>query len=421
MLITNQKKIFLLTTIIVLVLFLAFPLYLWKGDVNQASLKTIVYFLALICSLIVFPFEHKSIKKTILWCVLINLSSISAILIQNMLYVDFNEEIASQSYLTSCSYSWLGFAIGRFMISNMNSPGLKTVNISINTLIWLANCYFIFSKTNWSLMQAVYGEDDPIFNGSYQYIGDSFSFVSIILLSQLVGQNDRINKSESLICLIFMLISSIFCFLNGSRASFFSLAVVFLLIINIVFSNLQKMIVIGTIIILGITVFLIPNNSFLNIDMSAVLENRNLELVSQGGESSSLEDRDKIKSEGISSILKNPFLGSYTELNSSAQGGGNYIHSVLGLWHYFGVIPFVSYTLVMVECLMTFIGAFKLLSLSELIFYGGSLFFCMLSVLFFRMPIAFFSMFIVFGIFSTFNSRKNFALNNKKYGIRSTD
>jgi hypothetical protein len=417
MLIANRKKIFLLTTIILLVLFLAFPFYIWSSDISQASLKTIVYFLAIICSLIVFPFELKSIKKTILWCVLINLSIISAILIQNMLYVDFTTERASQSYLIACSYSWLGFVIGRFMISNMNFPDLKTVNISINTLIWLSNCYFIFSKTNWDLMQAAYGEDDPSFSGSYQYIGDSFSFISIILLSQLVGRNDRINKNESLICCMFMLISSIFCFLNGSRASFFSLIAVFFLVINILFSSSQKMIATGAVIILGIAIFLIPNNSFLNIDMSAVLENRNLELVSNGGESSSLEDRDKIKNEGVMSILQNPFLGSYTEMNRFAQGGGNYIHSILGLWHYFGVIPFVSYTLVMVECSMTFIGAFKLLSLSELIFYGGSLFFCTISVLFFRMPISFFSMFIVFGIFSTFNNRKDFKLDSKKYGV----
>lgn len=420
MLTSKRWKIFLSITTIFCVLFLAFPFYMWDGDSSQLSIRNVAYFLAITCSLIVFPFELRIVKKTTLYCVLIHLIIVSAILIQNILYVDFDGQKTSQSYLISYSYSWLGFTIGRFMFDVMNTPNFKVTNISINVSIWLINCYFIFSKVNWEWMQAIYGGEDLNFSGSYQYIGDSFAFISIILLSQLVGQKSQMNKAQSLICFLFIFISTIFCFLNGSRSSFFSLILVFIPIVNILLSSLQKMTKIGLLISLGILILLV-SNSFLNFDMTVILENRNFEIISNGGTSSSLEDRNEIKNQGISSILQNPFLGNYTQINRFTQNNGNYIHNVFGTWHYFGFIPFVLYVFLIIECLRTFVRSFKFLNFSEIIFYGGTLFFCVVSVLLFRMPMSFFYMFIVFGIFSTFDSRKYPILNSIKHDVRATN
>lgn len=439
MLIYTKKNRLLsfLNMIVLVVLFFIFPFYLWQGDSSNTVIRNASYFLALMCTAILFACELKIINKKILYYGLINLTGETSVLIFQVLCINLGSKEATQSYLISSSYCWIGFVLGRFLFHRTNEFHSKIMIV----IIWLANLFFIISKVNWDITQSVYGADDAAFDGVYQYIGDVFAFVSILLISQLIGdttnnnQKDIIKKEKLfgnlkiskkqfrqftkikiprkqfsklkiLLCLIIIILSASGSFLNGSRASFVSLAtVLFLIIIRIISFNLKKTIVYGSILFLCFTVSFSNIANHFGINTEVILENRNLEMLMEG-KSSSLDERTEIQEEGIAEIWRNPLIGNYTAINLSTQEFGNYIHNALGTWQYFGLIPFVTYVLAIFECLNIFFKRVRFGSISENIAYGGSLMFCLISILFFRMPISFFCMFIVFGLFSTFDGYK---------------
>lgn len=402
---TRKKSniIIFLSTLIFLTIFLMIPFYLWSSNTNLTMIRNTLFSLALLCSVIIFPFELKIVKKRILCYVFLYFMSTAYTLITNILYVLGSQEV-TQSYLVCCSQCWLGFVAGRFLFYTMNAPH----SIITHTLIWISNFYFIISKVSWDSMQAIYGEEDLTFDGSYQEIGDVFAFISILVLSQLIGstnQQNKLTKIRALICYLFIFLSIIVSFLNGSRSSLISLLVVFMLaIVNVLSSSTQKIITLSAISIIFCIISLFSAN--IDIDASLILENRNLEMISSG-KSSSLDLRNEFQASGMSEILENPLTGNYTNINRYTENDGNYIHNILGIWHYFGIIPFVTYILAAFECLKIFFRTVKLRSMSEIISYGGILTFSLVSILFFRIPLAFTNMFVVFGAFSTFEQYQN--------------
>lgn len=405
----NIKKISIV--FIYFVLTLVFPMYRWMADGTSVLLMNGPYFLALLCSFAIFASERdRGNKSRIVLYLLIFVLSISLILIINILCIPGTNEKYSISELITCSQAWLAFLAGRYITSLIHQRYFSIVNI----IIWAANCYFIISRIDLGSMQAIYGAEDPMFSGAYQYIGDTFSFVSIILISQLIGSgNDRrlmeklkifrgiddlvMGKLKILICLCLILICDILIFLNGSRSSFFSFTCIFLLLIIRMRKMIFRPAMLGLIIIISSILVTIAFNTF-NIEM--MLENRNLEFILNNGQSASLESRTEFHDSGLSDIYEHFFIGNYTQV--SIEGNeGNYIHNALGIWQYYGIVPFACFGLSMFESIKKYLSIFKSTNSCENIAYESTLLFSTLSVLLFRNPIGFNVVFITFGICST--------------------
>jgi Tfp pilus assembly protein PilF len=396
------------------VLTLVLPMYSWMADDTKILFRDAPYFLALLCSFVIFAREQdRSKKPVILRYLLILAVSILLILIVNIFCIQGANEKYSISQLITCSQAWMAFLIGRYIMTLIQQKYFSIVN----AVIWATNCYFIISKVDLVSMQAIYGtEEDPTFSGSYQYIGDTFSFTSIVIISQLIGSMNNLqlmkklnifrsinnprftSKPKTLICLCSILFCDVLIFLNGSRSSF----VCFTCIELLMFFRLRK--IIFQPIVLGLILASIPiilTIAFSTFPVETIFENRNLEFMSNNGQSSSLDERTEFYESGLSDIFQHFFIGKYTQINIDGDGG-SYIHNVLGVWQYFGIIPFSCFVLAMVESIKKYFTMFKSsINNYENIAYESMLLFSILSVLLFRNPIGFNVVFITFGVCST--------------------
>ncbi|WP_413176087.1 O-antigen ligase family protein [Anabaena azotica] len=213
-------------------------------------------------------------------------------------------------------------------------------------------------------------------------------------LKQLISQDIiRESKKNLYLPISLLIISIIILFLNGSRASLTSFLIFSLYILYYLFSRLNpiKFIYVSllslSLVVLSLT--------FFSINYDFLLSNRNLELISEG-HSSSLEGRSHLYELGIKDIYNNPITGNYVERNYY-RDSGTYIHNFLGLIQDFGIPSFLSYLFLIfysVKC-------FRSLGRSQdcnSITYNGILIVSIIQVVFFRYPINFYPIFIIFGM-----------------------
>ncbi|MDJ0617908.1 MAG: O-antigen ligase family protein [Calothrix sp. MO_192.B10] len=272
--------------------------------------------------------------------------------------------------------------------------------------------YFVVSKIDPITLESVYGENDPKFAGVYQYLGDTFALVSMILASKIlvikkIPPTDLILKKVKnshqylrLNFVIFILISSVaVLFFNGSRASFFCfiLVVPYLIFDSFVkWFDLRKMIFVCLLLVSSIYVVKITNN-LPNFDSSTVLfSNRNLSAVETGSDAS-LDERLYYYDLGIQDIIKNPIFGNYSE-RIIQRGSGTYIHNLLATFQNFGFPAFLSYLSLIIICIKQFLNSWKSFNDSECMLFNSLLIFNVVQILGFRQPLGFYVIFVNFGL-----------------------
>ncbi|MDJ0696058.1 hypothetical protein [Mastigocoleus sp. MO_188.B34] len=281
--------------------------------------------------------------------------------------------------------------------------------------VWLIICLIIYSSTNFMYFQAFYGKYNEDFSGSYQLIGDTFAFVSILLLCRLATlvhtqkESKKIpikNNILSYEAIIFVSInlttitSIIFLFLNSSRASFYSSLPVFFYINYCFFSRIKakRIYMFISILIVSIIIsLLLFNTSFLSyIDFSFLIYNRNLEFITTNN-STSLAGRKNVFIIGFQDIMYSPIIGNYVD-RMIDRGKGSYIHNIFGMLQDFGMPAFLSYLCLIIYCMRYFLHSWKSTNYYMNMLFNSIFIFSIVELFVFRYPLGFYLIFVVFGL-----------------------
>ncbi|MBK1988489.1 hypothetical protein A0J48_013220, partial [Sphaerospermopsis aphanizomenoides BCCUSP55] len=133
-------------------------------------------------------------------------------------------DIAAYSYC----FLALSFSIRFIQISQKRYFFLTII------LIWLSIIFFVISRIDFTYLQSFYGIEDKKFAGVYLYMGDTFSLVSMMLVSKIITINanslktslicrkGKLNLRHIMLCLaalLVLLLSIIVLFFNGSRGA----------------------------------------------------------------------------------------------------------------------------------------------------------------------------------------------------------
>jgi hypothetical protein len=436
----NRVCVLLFTAVIFTFLGLILPAYLYFGTKSLSIIRSIAYAVCCVCTLWVLLNSILSRRsKLSLFCYLF-LFFILWVLVSLIIAKIYNIE-GVDSDITSISYWLFALALG----INLNEISKYKFFRFLTYLFWYLISFFVISSLDPVTLQAVYGIEDPLFAGAYQRIGDTFAFVSILLIVQqlksivLLSQKlnttlDRTKKiaakdiqqqlviknvqqqrngrlSIGVICWMLMTwtASNIILFLNSSRASFYSFLILTLYLIYVFYvsyvsnkyvkQNILKLLILVLGMGLTIYMYLLLFHSELTsaLTWDSLLTNRNLELL-MNGNSSSLEGRDEFSAEGFQDIINNPVFGSYIR-RVIDRGPGTYMHNFMEILQDFGIPAFASLLGLILYCIGYFLKSYRQHQQDyETIVFNGLLIYSIVQLLFFRDPLGFYAIHINFGI-----------------------
>lgn len=245
------------------------------------------------------------------------------IFISNLLYAYFSNHFDFKFISMNLSIllsSIVYFGLGLFF-------NIKLSHIQRNILFGVLAFILVFDAQffNRSGLDLSLIEDNNLV-GNYLMWGDTFSILSIVLISNLKGKLRYIAIFICFLGVAFML----------SRASLISFSLAILLV-EAMKNNLKNNFIAVSALVVVIGGFIGFSDQFginlrsFRIDLS---------------KSTSLTIRLGILKDGLLSIQQNIFLGEFLgQLNNSSEyrGFGNYIHNYLSLWRQFGLFAFLIY------------------------------------------------------------------------------
>jgi hypothetical protein len=436
----NRSIILLFTAGIFTFIGLILPAYLYSGTTSLSTIRNIAYAVCCVCSFWVLLNSILSRRTQLTFFCYLFLFFTLWTSIHLVIAKTYNVE-GTEDDIVGTSYCLFALTLGM----NLNEISKYKFFRFLMCLFWCLISFFILSRLDPVTLQAVYGTEDPIFSGAYQTMGDTFAFMSILLIfqqlksivplsqklditldrtkkmtvknikQQLVIKNIKQQRngqlSVSIICWMLMtwIASNIILFLNSSRASFYSFLILTFYMIYVFYisyisnkyvkQNILKLLIIiliaGWIIYLYLLLF--HSELISNLAWDTLLTNRNLELLTSGN-SSSLEGRDEYSAEGFQDIVNNPVFGSYIR-RVIDRGPGTYMHNFMEIIQDFGIPAFASFLGLILYCIGHFLKSYKQQQQDyETIIFNGLLIYSIVQLLFFRNPLGFYAIYINFGI-----------------------
>jgi hypothetical protein len=402
-----KRKYFSIYSVLIFLMLLLPAYYLLENsemDWVRAAYYPIPFALAV--SLIISSLSEKQVEVkrfgltlALLACyavpIFVNLSLAFPILPMSTLIID----------IVVFSYCIMAFSMGLHSVDILYSRKISKLLFASWFLITSA----IFLKSDFQSLRVPYGRFNEDFSGVYQYLGDMLGFLSILisLKFSLGNTKETFDKSSGkpslLLFVVVVILSSAALFLNGSRASLVAFLMVVPYLIYIFISAMSKKSKLGVLIVFAITFLLI---AFLRIIAPDFLENvfsldisssRNAELLS--GNSGSADTRIDVLQKGLENISDSFLLGTYIE-RSLNFGRGSYIHNIIAVLQDFGILPFLSY-LVLIALSFKEAKYEKILSLrypSLLPIHFSVLVFNCIQVVLFRYAPGYLFMFFSFGM-----------------------
>lgn len=408
-------------------LFLGFvlPAYLYFGTKDLSTIRNVGYIICCIFSFVVMLDFLQKKKSLTLFChllVFFLFSVLTHLVIARVVY----QIVSSENDIIGMSYCIFSLIIGTRINEISNHKIFKFVVY----LVWCLIGFFVFASFNPVSFQSVYGTEDAMFSGAYQYIGDTFGFVSILLIFQelelikflsekfylarklkierAIVKNSIVISTRILLLIILsivtLLASNIILFANSSRASFFSF-VVFTIYIGIIiirnkeipYSRLQLSAFILILISFIGFYLLYDNRTISNFNADIFLSNRNLELFSSDS-SSSLDERILQGEAGKEDIINSPIFGNYIH-RVIDRGPGTYMHNTMQIAQDFGIPSFISLWGLIAYCIDHLLKSSrsKKNNYSTMVF-NSLLIFSIVQLVCFRNPVGFYVIYINFGM-----------------------
>lgn len=229
-------------------------------------------------------------------------------------------------YLAIISQSIIQYWLFWFIGINIDKIWANQKFWKIMSWVWLVLASIIILNALTNTVFAIILDGTQI----YLMLADSFAVLSIFILCKL-----KDTKKEILL----IIIASICLFALFSRASLYC----FILTSLIFLYKKNKVAMISVLFLLG--VFLISNfndNDFMN--------NRMVRLIF-GSYDLSQSMRQNQFSAGLEDLSDAWVLGDFMgDIDSNFGKRGNYIHNYLSFWRQFGLIPFVSFAIILLAC-----------------------------------------------------------------------
>jgi hypothetical protein len=388
----------------------AIPAYYFSENAVIGQFRNYFYLVSLIAGfilIIMFLAENKSPRSNFLLTLIAIFFGWTA-LILGIAATDYPIEWVN-SDIVNLTYCLQALVLGINFVKIFNH---RFFSILI-TIIWFASCCLILAKVDPSFMQAIYGKEDESFSGSYQYIGDTYTFLSVLLIAKVMSGSSMIHfqqlslntsigssKQKSIMPIILLIVSILILFLNGSRASLLSFLIFAIYILYYLFKRLNpgKLFFITLVSSLMLFIVFAYSHDFLihNVSYDSLFSNRSLEIASEG-RSTSGEGRAELYRLGIQDIFHNPITGNYIERNLY-RGQGTYIHNFLSLIQDFGIFTFLSYLCLIIYGIKACLTASSRVQPCNSIAINGILIISIVQVLFFREAMGFYPLFINFGM-----------------------
>ena len=405
---SNKSSVLLSTAGILIFLGLVIPAYLYSEIQQLSIIRDVAYVICCISS--VWVLSNSILSKTKQLAFFSHLFLFFTLLISVHLIIAAAYGVEGAiGDIIGTSYCWFALALG----TNLNQISKYKSFQFLIYLLWCCICYFVFTSLDPVSLQAVYGKEDPMFSGAYQYIGDIFAVISILLIFQQLksildqARNQRLSVGMAFLMLITWIASNVILFLNSSRASFYSFLILTFYLIHVLYisylsnhyirSNIVKLLLL--VLGMGLIVFLyllLHGELMANLTWDTVLLNRNLELLTED-KSSSLEDRGSFNVDGFQDILNNPVFGSYIHRVTN-RGPGTYMHNIMEIMQDFGIPAFASFLGLISSCMGYFLKSYKHSQDYETMVFNTLLIFALIQLLFFRNPLGFYAIYINFGI-----------------------
>jgi hypothetical protein len=424
----NNIFVILLPWTILIFLGSVLPMFLSLEDTKYSVIRSIFYAICFLSSFFIF-LENIVFKKE-------NLSLFWYLVLFLILWISGHLTIARIIYgldgagsdLVGISYCVFALALGT-RLKQISQHKYFSIVISG---IWTLQCWLILYNVDPICLQAIYGKEDPLFSGAYQYIGDIFALTSILLIFQIFKifnnslQANKLKKekylkkkqlqkysslekkiirqvhSNTFILLALILFANIILFLNGSRASLISFLLSTLFIGHMLFFHFQHqtswiLFFVPSLFLVIVGFTSIYNPQFMSgISWDVLLTNRSFELVSSS-ESTSLEGRNSLHDSGFQDIMRSPIFGNYIE-RVTDRGPGTYMHNILSLVQDFGFPAFIVFLCLMAYCTIFFLRQWRWEYNYEKHVFNSLFVFSVTQLTFFRNFTNFYIIYIVFGI-----------------------
>ena len=421
-----------------ILIFLGFilPIFLSLEDPKYSVIRGIFYTICFLASCFIFVEDiiFNKQRLSLAWYLVLVLTLwISGHLIIAKVVYDLD---GSGGDLIGISYCIFGLALG----TKLNQISQHKYFLSLLYVIWFSQSYLVISSIDPLYLQASYGKEDPLFSGAYQYIGDVFALISMLVIfqthkvlndslqakilrkqeylaqqqlqkySSLKRKQYRQVHSNTFILLAVVIFSNVILFLNGSRASFFSFLLTTCFIgYTLIFyvrsqtSWLLFFVPVLALLIAGLTSIYNPQFT-MEGNWDILLSNRNLELVSNN-DSVSLEGRNSFYNLGLQDLIKNPTFGNYIG-RVADRGTGTYIHNILSLAQDFGFPALAIFSWLIAYCSIFFSHQWIAKYDYEKHVFDSLLIFSAIQLIFFRNFTGFYTIYIIFGIIA-YRSDKN--------------